>query len=112
MNQQEKQKVSELIGQFCETRVPPHAQDQIKMLYRINGNNVIIFESRPHWQDESIWTELPIAKMRFAPNEKTWQLFWQRANGRWFKYPDFSPTKNLAELITEIDTDPNHVFWG
>ena len=112
MDQQAKQKISEIVGHFCDTRIPPHAQDQIKMFYRINGNDVIIFESRPYWQEESIWTEMPIAKIRFAPNKKTWQLFWQRANGRWLKYPDFSPTQNLAELISEIDTDPNHVFWG
>jgi len=112
MDDQIKQKVSEIVGRFCENRVPPHARDQVKMFYRIRGNDVIIFESRPYWRDTSIWTELPIAKIKFLPNDKDWQLFWQRANGRWHQYPDFSPTNNLNELITEIDIDPHHVFWG
>jgi len=112
VDNQEKQKISKLVGHFCEHRIPPHARDQIKMFYRITGNQVIIFESRPYWQDQSIWTEMPIAKIKFLTDEKTWQLFWQRANGRWLKYPDFPPTKNLDDIISEIDVDPHHVFWG
>ena len=112
MDQQEKQQISEIVGVFCETRVPPHARDQVKMLYKIRGNDINIFESRPSWHHKSIWTETPIAKIRLLPNEKAWQLFWIRANGKWQKYPDFSPIKNLEEIIAEIDTDPYHVFWG
>lgn len=112
MDDQVNRQVSEIVGRFCKNRVPPHAQDQIKMLYRIKGNDVIILESRPYWQDKSIWTETPIAKIKYLPDDNAWQLYWQRANGRWFKYPDFSPTNNLDELIKEIDIDPHHVFWG
>ena len=112
MEKQEKQKISEIVGNFCDTRIPPHARDQIKMFYRINGNSIVIFESRPYWQDKSIWTEMPIAKIRFLPDKNVWQLFWQKANGRWLKYPDFPPTKNLHDIISEIDSDPYHVFWG
>lgn len=112
MNDHAEQKVSDIVGRFCKNRVPLSAQDQIKMFYRIKGNDVIIFESRPYWQDNSIWTEMPIAKIKHLPDDHTWQLFWQRANGRWVKYPDFSPSNNLDELVKEIDSDPHCVFWG
>jgi len=55
---------------------------------------------------------MPIAKIRYLPNEMRWQLFWVRANGRWQKYPDFKSCKDLKIIIAEIDKDPIHVFWG
>ena len=55
---------------------------------------------------------MPIAKIRYLPNEMRWQLFWVRANGRWQKYPDFKPCKDLKIIIAEIDKDPIHLFWG
>lgn len=112
MDEQAKWQLSTKVGMFCENRVPLHAQNQIKMFYRIKGDSVIIFESRPDWKDNSVWNDLPIAKIKFLPDDKTWQLFWQRANGNWLEYPDFTPTTDLDEVISEIDTDPNHVFWG
>ena len=112
MNDFEKHKISKVVSKFCENRVPPHAQEQIKILFKIRGNDVNIIESRPYWKDRSIWTELPIAKIRYLPNELSWQLMWARANGKWQKYPDFLPTKDLNKIISELDNDPLHVFWG
>jgi len=88
MDDQNKQKVSDKLVDLPKSS-SSHAKDQIKMLYKIRGNDVIIFESRPYWQDTNIWTEMPIVKIKFLPDDKAWQLFWQRANGRWHKYPDF-----------------------
>jgi len=33
-------RVNRLFSKFCDERIPPHARDQIKMLYNIKGNKV------------------------------------------------------------------------
>lgn len=112
MNELDKKRVSKIVEDFCENSIPPHARDQIKLLYKIRGNDVNIIESRPYWQDNTIWTEMPIAKIRYLPEEMSWQLLWVRANGKWQKYPNLQPCKDLSRIIQEIDEDPLHVFWG
>ena len=112
MNEIDKRRVSQIVGNFCNYRVPPHARDQIKMLYEIYGNDVNIIESRPHWQNDNTWTKMPIAKIRYLPKEMSWQLLWVRANGKWQKSQQLQPIKDLRKIIQEIDKDPLHVFWG
>jgi len=91
-----------------------HLISEMKSNYslKFGGNDVNIIESRPHWQDNNIWTEMPIAKIRYLPKTMLWQLLWIRANGKWQKYPELEPCKDLRKVIMEIDTDPIHVFWG
>jgi len=112
MNEFDKKRVSKIVSVFCKNRIPPHARNQIKLLYKIRGNDVNIIESRPYWQNCTTWTEMPIAKIRYLPKEMSWQLLWAGANGNWQKYPDLQPCKDLSRIIKEIDEDPIHVFWG
>ncbi|MBT4090763.1 MAG: DUF3024 domain-containing protein [Deltaproteobacteria bacterium] len=112
LSDSEKQRVEELLREFCQNRIPPHVRAQIKLFHTIRGNDVKIFESRPHWQNREKWTEMPIARLKYDPKSLSWGLYWPRANGKWEKYPDFKSTNNLKKIIEEIDTDPNHVFWG
>ena len=112
MDELNRHKILKIVGDFCENRIPPHIKNEIKLLFKIRGNDVNIIESRPHWQDSSIWTEMPIAKIRYLPKTMLWQLHWIRANGKWQKHPELEPCKDLMKVITEIDKDPLHVFWG
>jgi hypothetical protein len=50
--------------------------------------------------------------MKYDPGTLEWQLYWMRASGKWQKYAEFKPTKNLQLLIDEIAHDPHRVFWG
>ena len=52
MDELAKHKVIKMVAEFCDSRVPPDVRYQIKLLYKIRGNDVI--ESRPHWQDNII----------------------------------------------------------
>jgi Txe/YoeB family toxin of Txe-Axe toxin-antitoxin module len=108
----EKQRIKKIVGGFCESRIPDHLRNQIRLFYKIRGNDVSIIESRPHFIHKNEWTELPVARMKYDEESMNWQLFWGRANGRWEKYPNLRPTKNLKKLIDEIEKDPWHLFWG
>ena len=111
-NELENQRIKKIVGDYCDRKIPEQLRNQIKLNYKIRGYDVKIIESRPHFIRKSEWTEHPIARLKFDPDERQWSLYWQRANGRWKKYPDFKPTKDLSKIIDEIDKDQWHVFWG
>jgi len=112
MNEVDKKRVQKEVGEYCENRVPDDLKNKIKLSYKIRGNDVNVIESRPHWQDNTIWSEMPIAKIRLNPDKHNWQLYWPRANGKWIKYAELRPCKTLKRILQEIDDDPYCVFWG
>jgi len=111
-NDIEKQRIKKIVGGFCRERIPDHQRSQVKLFYEANGFDVKIIESRPSFNGSHLWTETPIARLRYDPNTLEWQLYWMRASGRWHKYPGFEPTHNLRSLIDTIAEDPFRVFWG
>jgi hypothetical protein len=42
----------------------------------------------------------------------TWTLYCADANGRWWLYDDVAPSRNVQDLLAEIDADPTGIFWG
>ena len=108
----EKQRIKKIVGEYCDRKIPEHVRNQIKLFYKISGSDVKIIESRPHFIHKSEWIESPIARLKYDADKRKWSLFWQRANGRWEKYPDFKPTNDLSKIIDEIDKDQWNVFWG
>ena len=60
-----KQLVEAKLTKYCENRVPEHVRDQIKIVYKIRGDKVTLFESRPFFRDPRKWTETPVVQFRF-----------------------------------------------
>ena len=108
----DKKAIDKIVGEYCRNRVPSHLRQKIKLIYTIRGNDVKITETRPHWQIEDKWTEMPIARFKRDEKSMKWQLYWVRSNGRWEKYPELKPTKDLKKIVNEIECDPLHAFWG
>jgi len=107
-----EQRIEKVVGGFCEKRIPEHLRNQIKLIHEIRGYDVKIIECRPYFLNSHEWTESPVARMKYDPKTSKWQLYWRRASGKWWKYPDREPTNRLEDLIDEIQKDPHHVFWG
>ena len=97
-----------LFSKFCDERIPPHARDQIKMLYNIKGNKVILMESRPYYDDPSKWSEMPVAQFEYNATTKVWGLFGYNRNDKRLPYSK----GNLEKLIQEVDKDITGIFWG
>ena len=97
---------------YCINRIPEHARDRIKMIFKIRGNNVTLFETRPYYRDPSIWTENPIAQFRYDEPSNKWFLYYPDRNSKWHPYSGVKPTANLDALIKETDRDPTGIFWG
>jgi hypothetical protein len=82
------------------------------MEYQVKGHAVVIVEVRVRWNNAQEWGESPIAKLKFIRTVRQWQLYWKRANLKWYGYEPFFSSSDLAELVREIDADPHGCFFG
>jgi len=104
----EQHRVDKLFTRYCEQRIPPHARDQIKLLYNIKGNKVILIESRPVWNDPTKWTEMPVAQFEYSVATKIWCLYGYNRNDKRLPYSKGT----LEKMILEVDKDTTGIFWG
>jgi hypothetical protein len=104
----EQHRVKKLFGAFIEKRVPQHVRDQVRLIYKITGRKVILIETRPHFQDPTVWTEMPIAQFEYDEAAKVWSLYAYDRNDKRKPYSK----GHLELLIQEVDNDPTCIFWG
>ncbi|MCP4604864.1 MAG: DUF3024 domain-containing protein [Proteobacteria bacterium] len=107
-----KQLVDVKLGKYCENRVPEHVRDQIKIIYKIRGDKVTLYESRPFFRDPSKWTETTVAQFRFDKKDNTWSLYCADRNSKWHFYDYTDPTPDLDEMLAAVDEDVTGIFWG
>ncbi len=100
------------LGEFCRTRVAPHARDRVKLSFSFWKDSVILYEERPDWLDPSEWTKMKIARIDFDRESHGWTLWAYDRNDRPRDYIDLHPNATLDEVIDEIDDDPTGIFWG
>lgn len=103
----ELKRIDHTVGALCRKRSPAHVKDKLRVKYQVKGHKVVIVERRPRWKNPTEWTESVVAKLKFVRTVHQWQLYWQRANLRWHGYEPFFSSKDLAELVQEIDRDPH-----
>ena len=104
----EQHRVKKLLCAFIEKQVSAHARDQVKLVYKITGSKLILIETRPHFQDPSVWTEMPIAQFEYDEAAKVWSLYAYDRNNRRKPYSK-GP---FEQLIQEVDKDPTGILWG
>lgn len=99
---------------FCETRIPAHARNEVRLECGVRGHSITIVERRPPWLAElgPDWTSMKIAQLRYDPDDRTWTLYCRDRNERWFLYFDTEPSRDVTPLLAEIDEDPTGIFWG
>ena len=100
------------LTEYCEHKIPIHARDQVKLIYKIIGNKVSLIETRPYHMNPSVWTETPIAQFRFDHETKKWVLYWMDRNSRWHLYDLVKPSADFEDMLKEFDRDPTGIFWG
>ncbi len=107
----ELHKIKKIVGTLCEKRSPVHIRDKLRLEYKVENQDIIIFEVRPRWDNpsEQIWS--PCAKLKFVRSQNTWRLFWQRADMKWHKYVPLE-SGDVGRLVAEIDADPHSCFFG
>ncbi|MGZ8422146.1 MAG: DUF3024 domain-containing protein [Nitrospira sp.] len=108
----ELKRIEKTVGQLCLRRSPVHLLPQLRLEYRVKGHEVLIVERRPRWDKPEEWGESVIAKLKFVRTVQQWQLYWQRANLKWYGYEPYFSSQDVADLVREIDTDPHGCFFG
>jgi hypothetical protein len=108
----ELRRIEKTVGALCKRRSPPEFRDELSFEYKVAGNEVLIFELRPQWDNRENLIEQPVAKLRFVATTKIWHLYWQRANMRWVGYEPSPADKDIAVLVDAIDRDEYGCFFG
>ncbi len=107
-----KKLIKEKLSQYCINRIPEHARDMGELIFKIDGNKVTLIETRPYFQDPSIWTQNRVAQFRFDNDKKQWQLYSIDKDNRWQLYDLIQASIDFDDLLKELDRDPTGIFWG
>ncbi len=107
-----KKQVETLLTDFCRDRVPPHARNQVRLVFTFDDASVTLIEERVAYDDPSRWIQGPVAKFEFQTGDKTWCLYWQDRDLNWRPYEKLRPSRTFNHLLEEVKTDPTRVFWG
>ena len=100
------------VGGLCRDMNSPEFKDELSIEYRVEKQDVFIFEKRPAYQRPKEYTETPAAKLKYLRTKKEWRIFWMRADLKWHRYNPVKNSVKLSDLVTEIKSDPYGCFWG
>ncbi len=92
--------------------MPTHLREKLRVIYKIDGNAVTIYEERPYFQDPARLTHTSVARLRYHIGKRLWTLYWADRNSNWHLYEEHRPTKSVQTLLDEVTRDPTHIFWG
>ena len=105
-------KIEKFASQFCESRNRHFPPDQLKIDFKIEDQDLYIFEVRPHWKDPKEKIETMVAKIKYIKSKGIWNLYWQRQNMKWVSYEPMESSFELMQLLDEIEKDLHGCFWG
>ena len=102
-----------LVAAFIERRRPAaHIRHQVDLAFRIVGQSVEIFEVRPHWRDKTDLLEHPIAKATFNKSNRTWKVYWRRADLKWHGYQPKAEVARIEDFLEVVEKDEHGCFFG
>ncbi|MFA0961034.1 DUF3024 domain-containing protein [Roseivirga sp. BDSF3-8] len=104
--------VIEALENFMARKRPAEEiRDQLDLDYRIEGQNVYIFEVRPQWDDKSKIMHMDVAKTTYVKSKDNWKVYWMRGNLKWYPY-DPATADTLEQFIDMVDKDRHGCFFG
>lgn len=110
LSELDRKRAEKILATLCE--VPAHVRDQVRKGLEFEGSAIVLFESRPHFQRRSEWSNHPVAKFRFVKSRNVWQLYCQHRDLKWHAYQRLPETPDLSALAEEVRRDPTGIFWG
>jgi len=95
---------------IARRRPRPEIRNELDIGYSIENQSIIVHEDRQLY-DGSRMIE-PVAKATWVKTQRTWKVFWMRADLRWHSYEPLAIARTLDKVLEEIDADPYGCFWG
>ena len=108
----QRARVDILLGPMCQPHPDPNVAAQVRRGYHIERNAVVLYESRPSFLKPETRQEHPVAKFQFNKSRGTWQLYCMFRDLKWRADEPLRESRDLAELVREVQTDPTGIFWG
>ncbi len=93
-------------------RPPMEIRDKLDLGYRIEGQNVYIFEIRPRWDKPEEKKESPVAKATYIKSKNLWGVYWMRGNLKWYHYQPVPYVKNISGFFDLVAEDALSCFFG
>ncbi|MBB6690455.1 DUF3024 domain-containing protein [Cohnella xylanilytica] len=94
---------------YVEQKVPKHVRDQMRLNFKIRGNNVTLVEERPAFRSEQ-WVELDRAQFRLDENK--WKVYWRDSRNKWHWIEEIAPDEDFEKQLRIVDQDQTGLFWG
>ena len=107
----DRKRIERELTAYCD-RIPQHVRHQLRNGFRISGSDVVLFETRPVWDNPKEWIEHPVAKFRYNATRELWQLYCQFSDLNWHSYEPLPAAGSFEILLHEVDRDPTGIFWG
>ena len=94
------------------TRPPTHIRDELNIGYRIENQNIELFEIRPSFRNPSQKIEQAIAKATYVIRAGIWKIYWKRADLKWHKYEPVLEAVDFEGFLAIVDDDHYGCFHG
>lgn len=104
-----KERIIKIMDTYTNNAVPDHVKSQIRISYKIRGNNVTLIEERQGFRSDQ-WVQLPVAQFRL--NENAWSVYWQDSKGKWHFVDDIETNVDFEKQLQIVDEGHNGMFWG
>jgi hypothetical protein len=100
------------VARYCEAGVPEHMRSDVRIEHGVRGNAITIVERRPPWREDfgPEWSSTKVAQLRY--DDGLWTLYCADSSGRWWRYDEAAPARDVAPLLAAIDEDGTGIFWG
>jgi Protein of unknown function (DUF3024) len=96
---------------FCRSRNSPEMADRMRVELEVQRSGLVLVERHVPWRDGMEWSRSEIARFRWTATRRQWTLQ-VPADGGWKRYDGIGPTAAIAPLLTEVERDPQFMFWG
>ncbi|MBI5601827.1 MAG: hypothetical protein HY879_00570 [Deltaproteobacteria bacterium] len=57
--------IENIVGKLPERRSPAHLRDKLRTIFKVEGQDVSVYEERPGWDNPQEWTSSPMAKFKY-----------------------------------------------
>jgi hypothetical protein len=98
---------------YCALVCPPEIANQVRLGFRIAGDDVWLFELRPLFRTLGMHAarEVPLARLRFNDRSHEWSLHRCDTAGHPRRYAPRPRARDFLALLREFDRDPHGLFW-
>ena len=104
--------IDRAVGGLCKRRNRPELHEVVRLEYRVDRHDVILFEVRERYGKPGGKIDCPMAKLKFVRTTGEWRLLWMRSDLKWHAYEPVTSSSDLEELVREVDNDPFGCFFG